>query len=196
MGNNITLRKAKKSDAADLAILDNVASFGLSLWFWQGAVKSGKADDAYEWGRQRMGNGNEVFGYKNAVVAEKNEVIAGVAVGYMVNKNDMSPDKAFDPVIAPVFELFSKCEGDWLLDCLAVYRDMRKQGIGASLMDDCFLRAKNAGAKNVSLVAEDDNFPALSLYKSRGFNVSDKREYVPYKKGVKSKNWLLMSAQL
>ena len=32
MGNNITLRKAEISDAADLAILENIASFGLALW--------------------------------------------------------------------------------------------------------------------------------------------------------------------
>lgn len=47
----IVLRAAAQSDAADLAILDNLAGNGISLWFWQGAVKQGIAEGAFEWGR-------------------------------------------------------------------------------------------------------------------------------------------------
>lgn len=196
MGNNITLRKAVVGDAADLAILDNIASFGLSLWFWQGAVKRGKADDAYEWGKQRMANAEEAFGYANAVVAESEGAVVGVAVGYMIDIDDVLPEKALDPVMAPVFELFSKCGGDWLLDNLAVYSQARKRGIGRKLLDDCFRRARIGGAKNICLIAEDGNRPALSLYDSCGFKECDRRACVPFNTTNKSKNWLLLSAEL
>ena len=42
---DLAIRPARQSDAADLAILDNIAGHGISLWFWQGAVERGEASD-------------------------------------------------------------------------------------------------------------------------------------------------------
>ncbi|MCF6322476.1 MAG: GNAT family N-acetyltransferase [Rhizobiaceae bacterium] len=194
MSNIITLEKAGPSDVADLAILDNIASHGLSHWYWQKAVGRGEAGDAYEWGRQRMGDENASFGYKNAVMARINGVAAGVCVSYLTKGDEAVPEKSKDPVIKPVFELFSLCMGDWWLDNLAVYSSARRRGVGATLLDDCFSRAKKAGAARLSLVAEDTNTDALSLYASRGMMEKDRREFVPFAKSNNTKYWLLLIA--
>ncbi len=181
-------------DAADMAILDNIGSHGLSQWYWQAQIERGDGRDAYEWGRQSMCDSKAEFGYSNAVIAEIDGQVAGVAVGYLMDVASTVPDKASDLVIAPIFELFGKCDGQWVLDNLAVYSTYRKQGVGAKLLDHCFQRARKTDAKRISLVAEDENDPAILLYLSRGFEVRDKRKYVPFKKGAKTNNWVLMSA--
>ncbi len=194
MSNNITLEKAVSADAADMAILDNIASHGLSLWYWQKAVERGEAVDAYEWGRQRMGEKNSPFGYINAVLAKVDGKIAGVAVGNLMKPNDAVPEKSLDPVVKPIYDLISLCHGDWLLDNLAVYYTMQKRGIGAKLLDDCFKRAKREGAAKLSLVAEDNNETALALYASRGLVERDRQSFVPFHKDNKTRYWVLMSA--
>lgn len=196
MSKIITLRNAVVNDAADMAVLDNIASFGLSLWFWQGAVNCGMAGDAYEWGRQRMASDDEMFGYSNAVIAEVDNAIAGVAVGNMVNIKAALPDKSVNPVFAPIFDLFTQCDGVWYLDSIAIYTSFRRLGVGNKLLDECFKRAKNCGAKNICLIAEDENEPAISFYASRGFVEKDRRKYVAFNEENKSDNWLLLSAVL
>ena len=207
MGKNITLHKANIADAADLTILDNIASTGLSLWFWQNAKAdwadhdnnvsraAGDEIDAYEWGRNLIIQADTLFGYKNAVIAKLDNKVAGAAVGYVYHGNDNNTLNVGNSVLDPIFDLFSLCEGDWLLDNLAVYNDYRKIGIGAILLDDCFRRAKAANADEISLVAADDNANAIDFYNSRGFVERKRRKFVAYKQDSKTKYWVLLSAQ-
>lgn len=192
---SVTLRAAKRSDAADLTILDNIAGHGISAWFWQGAVMMGKAEDAYDWGRSRLAADDAIYGWSNSVVAERGEIL-GAACSYQMPSED-EPDEAKNPPqFQPVFELFECAIGDWLVDSLAVYKLARGQGIGAMLLDDCFRKALEAGVSRISLVAEDSNTSALALYRSRGFITREQRPYIPFQKATDTQNWLLLSTEL
>lgn len=193
---NIALRKANKSDAADLAILENIASKGLAMWFWQGAVNAGKCDDPLQWGRHRMACVKIPNGYLNAVVAERNSEIFGAAVGYLAVHDEESTQKNKIDVLKPIYSLFNQCIGDWYLDSIAVYTNARGKGIGAILLDDCFTRAKQTGAKKISLIAEDGNATALALYASRGLTEINRTRYIPFNDHPISNNWLLLSATI
>jgi len=64
------LRPATSHDAAELAILDDIASSGLASWIWYGAVLSGRVDTAMEQGRQVMGDPKVFWGFSNAVMGD------------------------------------------------------------------------------------------------------------------------------
>ncbi len=192
---DVLIRPACRSDAADLAMLDNIGSHGLALWFWQGAVMMGKADDALDWGRQRMMDDDAPFGWRNAAVAEEDGLILGSVTSYLMP--DVADDeKSSDAVMAPLMELFAKAAGDWMIDNLSVFQTARGKGVGATLLDHAFGLARDAGTGRVSLVAADNNSPALALYHSRGFAQRDCRATVPWSRHVETKNWLLMTAEL
>ncbi len=192
---DILIRPARKSDAADLAMLDNIGSHGLALWYWQGAVMMDKSEDALDWGRQRMMDDDAPFGWANASLAERDGAILGGVTGYLMP--DVTDDeKSEDEVMAPLIELFGQAAGDWMIDNLSVFQRARGDGVGAKLLDHAFSLARQAGVKHISLVAADDNEPALALYQSRGFVERDRRVTVPWSKSVQTKHWLLLTAAL
>ena len=190
----ITLRAATQSDAADLAILDNIASHGLSLWYWQSSVTRNRTIDAIEWGRQRMANSQSPYGYSNALVACSNEVIAGAATGYRVEEGKFDVSKSENKVLKPIFELIDQCVGDWLVDTLAVYYDQRRKNVATDLLDNCFERAKLTRAGKVCLIVADNNHGAVQLYRSRGFVETDRRDFVAFDADNKTRYWVLMHA--
>lgn len=194
---DIVIRDARKSETADLVILDNLASHGFSHWFWQGAVNSGKAEDAFAWGRSRFANDSSIYGWKNARLATIDDHPAGSCTSYIMPAND-SEDAINEPKeFQPVVELFAQAMGDWFIDSLAVYPEHREQGVGAALLDDSLQRAKlTPNVLQTSLVAEDSNSHAINLYKSRGFVEQTRRKYIAFNEHSKSKNWLLMTAPI
>jgi ribosomal protein S18 acetylase RimI-like enzyme len=197
----ITLRDANIADCADLARLDNIASHGLSVWYWQtdevlSQTTSVSEKDAMEIGAQRMASLDSRFDLRNAVIAQTKDRVAGFPVGFSSIPNAVVTPKEQNSVLKPVSELYSQSEGGWWLDGLAVYPEYRNLGLGGRLLDDCFRRAKLEGKEKLYLAAEDSNEDALSLYHSHGFVECDRRDCFPYKPEITTKYWLLMEAQI
>lgn len=197
-GNAITIRPAVRRDAADLAIIDNLASHGLSLAFWQHAVSEGEAEDALSHGRSRFADPENFFGWTNAFVAESQGLILGAATAYVMPAPDASVDeiKRVFPAFAPVFELFGKVQEHWFLDSVGVFEEARGSGIGGRLIDRCIDEGRELGCALVSLVVEDSNQAALSLYRKRGFETVDSRPFADGENPGPSANWLLMTMEL
>ena len=192
----VSIRDGKIGDCADLAILDNIAGHGFSYWFWQGAVKMGKASDAYDWGRQRLMNGVGEFGWKNARIAEQSDAVLGASISYLLKDASIKEIEKEPAPIRPVMELFAQANGCWLLDALAVYSASRGKGIGRQLMTDVMARGRESDCKEAALVAEDSNSAALALYQGFGFSECSRLPYVPFNISSDTKNWLLLKAPL
>ncbi len=194
---DIIIRDAQKAETADLVILDNLASHGFSHWFWQEAVLTGKAEDAYAWGRSRFAQDHSIYGWKNARLALLNDLPAGACTSYIMPEND-GEDAINEPdEFKPVVELFALATGHWFVDSLAVYPEFRGHKIGSALVDDSLQRARHTdGVSQASLVAEDSNTNAINLYKSRGFVEQTRRKYIPFNNQSKSDNWLLLTATI
>ncbi len=194
---NCTIRPSKQADAADLAILDNIAGHGISLWFWQGAVKSGKAKDALDWGRSRFAS-DEIFAWRNAYVSETDEMITGSITSYIMPDEDDDADaiKKDAPAFVPVFELYAQAKGAWFIDSFAVYDSFRGHGHGRMLFEDSMKRGKLSGAAESMLVCEDTNEEALPLYRAHGFSEIDQRPFIDFGLNHKTNVWLLLAAQL
>ena len=195
---DIQLRPAKKTDAADLAILDNIAGHGISLWFWQEAVANGEGDDPLEVGRMRFADKDAVFGWKNAIVAVLDDEILGSVTSYVMTPLEEEEEqfKRGASAFSPIFELFDQCTGDWFLDSLGVYSNARGKGVGSMLVDDSLSRGKKSAANRTSLVVEDSNAAARKIYESRGFQIRDTRRFIEFDGPSETKEWLLMSAEL
>lgn len=193
----LIIRRAKRNEAADLAILDNIAGHGISQWFWQRAVNKGEAEDAYDWGRSRFA-GHDVFGWRNAWVATQNDLIVGSVTAYRMPQDDGEVEdiKRDAPAFTPVFELFDEATGSWFIDSLGVYREFRGTGIGRKLFSHAMDQGKDKGVGRAMLVCEDTNLPAVALYASSGFKTVGERPYIDFGNNRKANKWLLMAADL
>lgn len=195
----IALRPARKSDAADLALLDNLAGHGISLWFWQKAMGATRLGDAFIHGKNRLAADDAFYGWRGTTVAvDKDDCVQGSICAYINPEEDEDGEevKRTAPVFIPVFELFEQVIGNWLIDSLAVFPNVQKTGIGKMLLDDSLNKAKELGSTQASLVTEDSNQNAISLYESRGFKTIDTRKYIEFDGPSATNEWLLMTKQL
>ncbi len=194
----ITLRKATPKDAADLIILDNLASHGMSLAFWQHAVNEGEADDPLDFARQRFLEPDNIFGFSNAIVAEKDGILVGSITGYEMENSDDDVDeiKKVFPAFGPVFDLFALAIGNWFVDSLAVFESERNQGIAEKLLQACIYEGIERRYSVISLVVEDGNEPAVKLYEAKGFETTNSLPFCETDPKGKSNNWLLMTKNI
>lgn len=185
------LRHATINDCADLAILDNIAGHGLPLWLWQDAVARGRADDAIEWGKEHYADLSQPCNWSNAAVATVDGETAGAAVGFFIPEETRFPTDG-DAVLAPLMRLFAKAAGSRVLDMLAVYRRFTRRAIARALLRD---QISSADDKPVSIVAANDNAPALTLYRSEGFAEVTREPFVPFNDTQTTTSWLLLRRQ-
>jgi ribosomal protein S18 acetylase RimI-like enzyme len=189
MSENITVRRAEKSDAAELAILVDISSHGFASWFWYGAVLNGSNETAFEDGRCFMRSDTQPAAWRDASVALVDDEIAGVIVGHPILPS-ITDETAPHPVVEPILELQKTIAGDWFIDSLGVYRHHRGKGLGKRLLAHEIARAGN---RPVSLITESDNETALGLYKSHGFAEVTRRQAVPLTENGKQHDWVLLT---
>lgn len=186
-----TLRKATPKDAADLAIIDNMASHGMSLAFWKHAVEEGEADDPLVFARERFADGDSIFGWNNAMIAEDETGVLGAVTAYEMPEPDEEVDeiKRVFPDFVPVFDLFGEAVGDWFIDSLGTFPQARKRGIGGALVDEVLKRGADLEFGQTALVVESENRDAVKLYSDRKFETVKR---LPMAGADAEGDWLLM----
>lgn len=188
----LRLRAAERRDAADLAILVDVASHGFATWLWHGAVMRGMKDTAMEQGRSRMRMDDEPGTWKDATLAEWNSEIAGVSIGYDLDET-VREMIAPHPVIKPLLELQVTVIGSRFIDSLGVYRHHRGKGIGRALLAH---EIGKADGRQVSLITESHNDTALALYAANGFVEKARLEAMPLFEDSKRHEWVLLTRNM
>ena len=184
----LTIRRAERGDAADLAILVDIASHGFASWFWHGAVLDGSLDTVMEKGRMKMRD-DPAEGWRAAVVAEWNGDVAGTLIAYRVDSS-MVDVAASHPVVEPILALQRQVIGNRFVDSLGVYREHRGKGIGRALLDH---ELGKAGNTSTSLITESHNETALSLYRSSGFREQSRAPAIPLSADQKRHDWVLLT---
>ena len=188
----LRLRAAERWDAADLAILVDIASHGFATWLWHGAVMRGSKDTAMEQGRSRLRMDDEPGAWKDATLAEWDGEIAGVSIGYDLDEN-VRDIVAPHPVIKPLLDLQVMVIGSRFIDSLGVYRHHRGRGIGRALLAHEIDKAKG---RQVSLITESHNDTALALYAANGFAEKARLEAVPLFEDSKRHEWVLLARNM
>lgn len=193
MNGSLTIRPARRSDAADMALLVNIAGHGLPYYVWSQAEGASEVDSPFEIGRQRAMRETGSFSWNNTLLATAGEEVAGMLVGYR-QPDEMPPEDTSDtdPIFAPLVELEAAAPGTWYLNILAVFSHWRGKGVGGLLMTRAHELAKETAAQGLSLIAADDNEDALRFYRRHGFSVRAERPLVPFPGGPAGGKWLLM----
>lgn len=188
MAGQLTIRPAERRDAAELAILVDVASHGFASWFWYGAVLDGSLDTAMEKGRMKMRD-DPAEGWPSAVVAEWNGDVAGTLIAYRIDES-LREMAASHPVVEPILALQRQVVGNRFVDSLGVYREHRGKGIGRALLTH---ELGIAGDVGTSLITESHNATALSLYRSSGFLEVSRAAAIPLSADHPTHDWVLLT---
>jgi ribosomal protein S18 acetylase RimI-like enzyme len=183
----VTTRPAKKSDAAEIALLVNIAVHGGIARGWEHGPRAEGTYDPIEVGRLDMMDDDSKFGWTSVTMAEVDGEVAGMLLGY--RKVD-----AFEPVppsvtgfMRPIEELEAEANGTWFISMLGVHIGWRSRGVGSALLDVAEVKRDETSASGLSLIVEDGNMGARRLYERRGYAVTDRRPMV----GARG-DWLLM----
>jgi len=189
-----TTRPARKSDAAEIALLVNIATHGGTNYGWTADARAGETYSPIEIGRLDMLK-DEPFSWRNATIAETtDDEIVGMLLGYR------EPDGGFDlpadlePFMVPILQLEAAAKGTWFISMLGVHLPWRSHGVGSLLLDLAEQRAGDTAARGLALIVEDVNERARALYQRRGFSVRTSRPMARYSSGTGApgKDWLLM----
>lgn len=188
----LALRPALKSDAAEIALLVNIAVHGGMVRGWAEDEEAEGTYEPVEVGRLEMLK-DEVFGWRSATMAEDEGEIAGMLLGY--RKGDARrpvPDDIWAP-LRPIQELEEEANGHWFISMVGVHKTWRGRGAGSLLLDHADKMAGETAAKGQALIVEDANEGARKLYERRGFSVKTSRPMAPFP-GVPphGADWLLM----
>ena len=193
MSLNVSIRPAAKSDAAEVALLVNIAVHGSVAPGWAQDKRAAGTYDPLEVGRLEMLREDTPFGWRSASMAEVDGEVAGMLLGYREDDAVQPvPDDSWAPM-RPILELEALANGRWFISMLGVHKPWRGRGVGSVLLDHADKQAGATKARGQALIVEDVNQGARNLYESRGFLVTDSRPMVPFpgtpQHGV---DWLLM----
>lgn len=192
MSVSYSIRPARKSDAAEIALLVNIAVHGNMNLGWAHSKEAEGTFEPLEVGRMEMLEDSE-FSWRSAFMAEVDGEIAGMLLGY--RKDDARqalPADLWAPLV-PIEELEAEANGLWFISMVGVHKAWRGRGAGSALLNHAELQAQQTKAHGLGLIVGDSNTGARKLYESRGFSVKASRPMVPFPgAGQEGKDWLLM----
>lgn len=171
------IRPARAEDAAAIARLFLVSSDGLAAYIW--GLLAAPGEPLEEVGRRRYARTGVAFSFENALVAEQDGAVIGMAHAYPIAAGPRdAPGEEPDPVLRPYAEL--EDPGSLYLAGLAVAEGARNRGLGTRLMDATEVRARALGLDRVSLICFAANEAALRFYRRRGYAETARRAIVPH----------------
>jgi ribosomal protein S18 acetylase RimI-like enzyme len=187
----VEFRPARKSDAAALAILVDIAGEGLPSYMWSRMREPGQS--VFEVGRARAARDEGGFSYRNATVAEIDGEVAACLVDYRLDDPYEPGDlNALPEVVRSLVALEAKASGSWYVNVLASFPEFRGQGIGARLLALAEERGREHKAASASMIVASENAGALRLYARSGYREIARAPVVEYRGCGHGGDWVLM----
>ena len=193
MSVSFAIRPARKSDAAEIALLVNIAVHGNMSLGWAHSEQAEGTYDPLEVGRLDMLDEDTEFSWRSAFMAEADGEIVGMLLGYRKEDARQPVPNALWAPLVPIEELEAEANGLWFVSMVGVHKPWRGRGAGSVLLDQAETQAQQTRAHGLGLIVGDANTGARKLYESRGYSVKASRPMVPFP-GIKQegKDWLLM----
>ncbi len=194
MTSGVVTRPARKSDAAEIALLVNIAVHGGIAQGWAHGEAAAETYDPIEVGRLEMLRDDTQFGWRSATMAETEDgEVTGMLLGYRKSDDFTPVPEAVSGFMRPIEELEAEAHGTWFISMLGVHVTWRGRGVGSQLLEVADIKRSETAAKGVSLIVEDGNVGARRLYERRGYAVRTTRPMVSYPGGGSGgRDWLLM----
>jgi ribosomal protein S18 acetylase RimI-like enzyme len=177
----ILYRKARKEDALFMAGLVRAAAGGVVEYLFHELVPGVTPVQAVASGLEREGG---FHSYRNAIVAEHQETVVGVALAYPSQHHRITPAmrKFFPRERLEHLRCFyeARVEESLYLDSLAVDPGFQRRGIGTGLIHRIQQQAQGMGLHSLSLMVFADNHVALQLYEKMGFELVQRVDLAPH----------------
>jgi ribosomal protein S18 acetylase RimI-like enzyme len=190
-----SLRKATPGDSRALAELMNMAGEGLPAHLW--AEMAGPGEDVMEVGARRVARAEGSFSYANAEVLTVGGTLAGMLLAYRLpDPYETGPLEELPAVVRGLVELEALAPGSFYVNAVATTPAHRGQGIGSRLMQLAEARARESGARTLSLIVAEDNAGARRLYERLGYATAARRPITSYPGCKHTGDWILMTKAL
>ena len=188
---DVKIRPARKNDAAHVAVLMDIAAHGIESAFW--AAEQDPDHSLLSVARTRIIEDTSLaYHLSRSRLLDVGGDVAGVLIGGIVQADAGIPS-GFPPFLAPVLELETAAANHWAVIAVAIYPEHRGRGLAKLLLNHALELAVGERAAGLSLVVEDTNTPALSLYSGMGFVERDSRPWLPYGTRRGPSRWLLLT---
>jgi GNAT superfamily N-acetyltransferase len=195
MEGELTFGPATKADASALAVLVDIAGEGLPAHLWSTLKVPGQS--ILEIGRERAAREKGGFSYRNAIVAEVRGEIAACLVGYRLDDPyDLGNLAEIPELVRPLVLLEAKAPGSWYVNVLATFPEFRRKGIGMQLLGIAEKRAREVGARALSVIVAGGNERAARLYRRAGFTAVAREPLVPFPGYTHEGDWILLIKRL
>lgn len=168
----ITIRKAVKSEAADIArLIMNAMTDECCLYF---CSDGHGLDDFHAMMTSLVERDDSQYSYRNTLVAVDGETVVGIAVSYDGGKLHQLRQAFIDAARQYLDKDHSGMDdetqaGELYLDSLAVLPQYRRQGIARKLLCATKEKANDMGLPCVGLLVDKGNPAGEALYSSTGF---------------------------
>jgi ribosomal protein S18 acetylase RimI-like enzyme len=132
---------------------------------------------------------NNLFSYEHCYIVKKDDKIASMVLcyDYLTKKQEnlntgwlLFRFLNFNilkrlPVLLEMNKTIGQLsEGDFYISNIATFENFRRKGIAKKLLLECEKIALNKNTKRMVLDVEKENIPAISLYESLGYIISDR----------------------
>jgi hypothetical protein len=122
MTSSLTIRPARRSDAAEMALLMNIAGHSMPSFVWSMLDADSSVESPIETGRLRAMRDDGSFSWRNTELAEQGDEVVGLLAGYrqpdIISASEGTSD--VHPVFAPLVGLEAEAAGTWYVNALAV----------------------------------------------------------------------------
>jgi ribosomal protein S18 acetylase RimI-like enzyme len=187
----VDIRPARKSDAAALAILVDIAGEGMPSYMWSRMREPGQS--AFEVGRARAAREEGGFSCRNATVGEIDGEVAACLVDYRLDDPYDTGDLTELPeMVRPLVELEAKAPGSWYVNVLAAFPEFRGHGLGGRLLALAEERGRAQGARSASVIVASENEGAARLYARTGYREIARAPVVDFPGCAHGGDWVLM----
>ncbi|OCW56548.1 hypothetical protein AWJ14_16510 [Hoeflea olei] len=152
-------------------------------------VRGGASNRPLEFGRDGYAFVEGPFSWRNALVAEVDDMVAGMSLSFELTGGDDDTDELKnDPALKTIEALKARAVGTRFIDTVAVYTRFRGRGIGRALVAAELDRA--AGPS--SIITDDANSTALDLYRSLGFVEQARAPLIAFPDHPAADAWVLL----
>jgi len=180
-------RPATRRDCPQIAELFNNAAGGVPEYVWTSLAGDYPNLTPFEIGVLRCGRDDIPFSYRNTVVAEIDDEVAGILISFPGEDRErerngwkrlVGENGGGCPIMKPFREL--DVPGSYFINSVSLLPQYRGEGLGTRLMELARERAANRGFKKLSLLAFEENRPSLRLYQRLGYRVVDSMPLAPH----------------
>jgi ribosomal protein S18 acetylase RimI-like enzyme len=188
---NIDIRPARRGDAPHVATLMDIAGHGIEAEFWSANVDEDRSPSAAA-RRLVIEDPTVPYHLSRAWMITVDGEVAGALIGRLIAGSE-AIHGGFPDYFAPLLALEARVPGFWTVVGLAVYREFRGLGLARRLLDHAERLGREERAAGLSIVVEDTNTAALSLYRRVGFVERETRSWLAYGTRTGPSAWVLLT---